>query len=398
MSADPASFPRRILLATVGLAPQIVTETLYALCLDKDAPFVPTEIHIVTTAEGSAVTRRMLLDQPQVRLARFAAEFDFPQLAGALTPERIHVVEDLAGRPLPDIANEAGNSAAADLITRTMLKLTADKHSALHVSIAGGRKTMGYLLGTATQFFGRPQDRLSHVLVQPQPLELHPDFFFPTKEPRLLANRRDPDNPVNTADAVVELAYIPFVRLRDGLPRPLLDGSWSYTEAVARAQTAVAAPELVLDCASQFVSCHGIRFRFSPMQFTLYAVAARYRLAAPETDGFIHWTQISGDDFIAEFAKLPDTTIGEINALRRDFSKIGTPGNEGNDDPRATKFQQAKKRLNDRLREQLGPYSGPYELKQRRANNSQWLMGIDLPASAICFAPIEVDADTEGRG
>ena len=387
---DPMTFPRRILLATVGLAPQIVTETLYALCLDKAAPFVPTEIHIITTAEGEASTRRMLLEEPQAHLAKFAAEYEFPQLGSALTPDRIYVVKGVAGQPLPDISNEAGNSAAADLIIQTMLELTNDKHSALHVSIAGGRKTMGFLLGTAAQLFGRPQDRLSHVLVQPQPLEQHPEFFYPPKQARRLHNRRDPDAPIDTSDARIELAYIPFVRLRDGLPRPLLDGAWSYSETVARAQAAVAAPELVLDPSNQQVSCHGITFRLSPMQFAMYAVVIRHRLASPESDGFVHWKQIGGDDFIAEFKKLPDTTIGEINALQKDFQNIGKPGYDNDDDPRASKFQQAKKRLNDRLAEKLGPYSGPYELKTRKAPNSQWLTGIDLPASAIRFATINV--------
>ena len=57
----PATYPRRIVLASLGLAPQVLTETLY--CLGKpelsqlekpEPPFVPTEIHVVTTEEGRA--------------------------------------------------------------------------------------------------------------------------------------------------------------------------------------------------------------------------------------------------------------------------------------------------------------------------------------------------------
>ncbi|MBP6582128.1 MAG: hypothetical protein KA204_01445, partial [Chromatiaceae bacterium] len=46
-------FPRRILLAVTGLTPQVVTETLYALAMERQPPFIPTEIHLLTTAEGA---------------------------------------------------------------------------------------------------------------------------------------------------------------------------------------------------------------------------------------------------------------------------------------------------------------------------------------------------------
>ena len=50
---SPADFPRRVLLAVSGLTPQIVTETLYALAADEFEPFVPTEVHLITSAEGA---------------------------------------------------------------------------------------------------------------------------------------------------------------------------------------------------------------------------------------------------------------------------------------------------------------------------------------------------------
>ncbi len=43
-------YPRRILLAVTGLTPQVVTETLYALACRPQTPWVPDEIHLVTTA------------------------------------------------------------------------------------------------------------------------------------------------------------------------------------------------------------------------------------------------------------------------------------------------------------------------------------------------------------
>jgi hypothetical protein len=58
---SPASYPRRIVLASLGLAPQVLTETLYRLGTAAP-PFVPTEIHVVTTEEGRHRARLTLLD------------------------------------------------------------------------------------------------------------------------------------------------------------------------------------------------------------------------------------------------------------------------------------------------------------------------------------------------
>jgi CRISPR-associated protein (TIGR02584 family) len=249
----------------------------------------------------------MLLNPPQGQLAQFADEYGFP-VAEALTAERIHVVH-ANGKPLEDISTEPHNRATADFIIEKVHELTSDERAALHFSIAGGRKTMGCLLGTAVSLFARPQDRLSHVLVEPQPLEQNPEFFFPPKAARDLYDKSNPSEPISTAKARVVLAEIPFVRLRHGLPMPLLEGAWSFSEAVARAQTAVATPELIIDRASQSVSCQGIAFELTPMQFTLYSLLAKRRLCGMGNDGFVHWTEIGGEEFAAEFESLPNATF-----------------------------------------------------------------------------------------
>jgi CRISPR-associated protein (TIGR02584 family) len=56
----------------------------------------------------------------------------------------------------------------------------------LHVSIAGGRKSMGFFAGYAFSLFGRTQDRLSHVLVN-DPFESFPDFYFPQNHTKSMA-------------------------------------------------------------------------------------------------------------------------------------------------------------------------------------------------------------------
>ncbi|MBL8259315.1 MAG: hypothetical protein JNM60_05860 [Candidatus Competibacteraceae bacterium] len=59
---NPECYPRRILLCVAGLSPQIVTETVYALNAPcAESRFVPTEIHLLTTAEGAERARLTLL-------------------------------------------------------------------------------------------------------------------------------------------------------------------------------------------------------------------------------------------------------------------------------------------------------------------------------------------------
>ena len=55
MASAPS--PHRILLAVTGLTPQIVTETLYALACREADPWVPHEIHLITTATGAESAR-----------------------------------------------------------------------------------------------------------------------------------------------------------------------------------------------------------------------------------------------------------------------------------------------------------------------------------------------------
>ena len=76
--------------------------------------------------------------------------------------------------------------AVADFITEQVRQITADPAASLHVSIAGGRKTMGFYAGYALSLFGRAQDQLSHVLVSPS-FELLKEFSIRVPTPRSFA-------------------------------------------------------------------------------------------------------------------------------------------------------------------------------------------------------------------
>jgi CRISPR-associated protein (TIGR02584 family) len=187
ISPSPEAYPRRVLLAVTGLSPQIVTETVYALALRRRPAFIPTEICLITTFKGGENARLSLLSEDPGWFHRLRRDFSLPEIL--FDESCIHVITGQDGNPLEDIASEADNVAVADFITERVRALTADPEVSLHVSIAGGRKTMGFYVGYVLSLFGRAQDRLSHVLVT-APFESRPDFYYPARRSHRGACRR----------------------------------------------------------------------------------------------------------------------------------------------------------------------------------------------------------------
>lgn len=232
---NPVEAPRRILLCATGLSPQVVTETVHALATGPEPRFVPTEVHVITTTEGAHRIRLKLLEEGEGRFAQLLRDWDLPAMR--FDADHVHVIGAAEGQPRADIHDAAANTLCADLMLRLVAEFTADPDSALHVSIAGGRKTMGYLLGYTLTLCGRPRDRLSHVLVDAD-YESLPDFFYPTPQSLVLTSRRD-DRPIDARDARVTLAEIPFVPLSSGLTEAVVSRDLGFGEAVARVRNAV---------------------------------------------------------------------------------------------------------------------------------------------------------------
>ncbi|TSE25407.1 CRISPR-associated ring nuclease Csm6 [Tepidimonas aquatica] len=151
---------RSVLLAVTGLSPQVVTETLYALAQEKNPDAIPREVHLITTAEGAERARLMLLSESPGWFERLRGDWALPPIA--FDEAHIDVLRDGNGQPLRDVRTAQDNRAAADQIADWVRRLTEDEHSTLHVSLAGGRKTLGFFAGYALSLWGRSQDRLSH--------------------------------------------------------------------------------------------------------------------------------------------------------------------------------------------------------------------------------------------
>jgi len=336
--------PRRILLAVTGLTPQVVTETLYALACRAESPWIPHEVHLITTATGAENARLNLL-LPDGWFHRLCRDY---RLEGIAFPvENIHILCDTTGQPLEDIRTQEQNTLAADFITDTLRKLTQDPDSEVHVSIAGGRKTMGYYLGYALSLFGRPQDRLSHVLVS-DPYETNRDFYYPTPyDLRIHSKRGDKEISVDARNARVELADIPFVRLRDGLPERLSTGRAGFSRVVATANRGLDDPRLVLNVAQRGAWADDERLDLGDTEFTLLLwLAERTRRGETTTD----WSTLAmAEAFLGVAARVFNPMGGDYERIEKalDWRKSAALRT-------AKYFEPHKSRINKTLVETLG--------------------------------------------
>ncbi len=206
---------KNILLAVTGLSPQIVTETLYALHQSGKSV---EEIHIITTRNGKEKIFAELLGGKEGYYYRYLEEYGFEKDAILFGHDHVHVVSDEHGNELSDIATVYDNERLLHMCLDLSFHFTKLPDSAVYFSIAGGRKTMSACLTLAAQLYGRPRDRLYHVLVSPE-FESSRDFFYPPKQSRRIELKDEHGQPYikETRYAQVNLINIPFVSIRNRL-------------------------------------------------------------------------------------------------------------------------------------------------------------------------------------
>ena len=217
------------LIAVIGNTPQVMTETFWALRVQRQVPI--DEVFVMTTTMGKATCQQRLLDEG--RFAKMLSDYDIDPDTAKFDADHIRVFKDAEGNFLDDIRTSDDNRLARNQLFRWIEDWTQKDHVALHCSLAGGRKSMGYLLGAAIQFFGRPQDRLYHALVTPPEIEMNRDFFFPpVRETQIPTSD---GQHISTADVRIELAELPYVSVRD----ISVFGDESYDRILQRTQEEV---------------------------------------------------------------------------------------------------------------------------------------------------------------
>lgn len=263
-----------ILVCVAGATPQIITETMYALSRNVP-PVFAKELYIITTSYGKQLIADTLIKQGILK--QFIEEYKLPEIP--FTEDCLIVIKGHDGVPLQDIRDNKENEAAGDIITGFIREKAKDLTVRLHCSIAGGRKTMGFYLGGALQLFGRPWDKLYHVLVSPE-FEGNPNFFYPPRRPKLIPYRM-PDGTkkeISTDMADVQLAELPFIRLKEKLRL----GSNSFRELVHQGQegidTALVQEPLRVNLRDRVLEVDDRIIYLTPMELSIYLILIEQKL------------------------------------------------------------------------------------------------------------------------
>lgn len=265
---------RVVLLAVMGLTPQVVTETLDGLV--NDEKIIPTEIHVITTGKGAEKIKEKLLDSSSGMFYKFCEDHD---LKGKITfsEENIHLIrKDEFSNPLDDITTDEENIIAGDAITQMVAEFCADENTQLLVSMAGGRKTMGFYAAYALSLYGHLEDRLYHVLVSPSTFESSPEFYY-----RKQTSCKDREkNNINPAEAKIMLSNIPFVRMAFALGEKI--APMKFSEAVQYTQEMLSAPLNLEFKEDSIVIARKMEIKLPPQEWQAYCwLAYRYVKGMP---------------------------------------------------------------------------------------------------------------------
>jgi CRISPR-associated protein (TIGR02584 family) len=293
-AVEPAGLETRnskletVLLAVTGMSPAVLTETVWALA-HENPPVIPDRVIVVTTAAGrDCLERDLFTPNPSsggctvwqslrsAILPRTPTPKSQPPPL-TLVPIRVIASPDPTTgrtRELADLRTPADNEAAADFLLEQVRAIVENPDTRLIASLAGGRKTMGALLYACLTLVGRETDRLTHVLVN-EPFESLRGFWFPGQPggPIAKSEIRNQKSEISfdPTTAVVELADVPFVPLRNLFQRELgrPAGRFGVLVESCREQVRRAAGEhirLAVEQSRPEIEVNGTRVKLAPRE------------------------------------------------------------------------------------------------------------------------------------
>ncbi len=334
--------PKHVLISVVGLAPQVITETLYYYWCLASPPVPITEVFALTTLRGKETLEETLLGD-NGRLKSLCDDYNLPPIHFDLA--NIHLLKNADGQPLKDISSVIDNEVLADQIFAFVRNLVANPDVCLYASIAGGRKTMGLYIGLAMQFYGRPGDSLSHVLVNPA-LE-NREFFYPPPNGAdvVLSDGRT----IPVEEIRLELAEIPLLLLREKIPFLNEHTDAGYTELIEIAQREYNALQAISPVIVNTCSCcleiGEVTIKLTPLELALYLFFAQQHLDEETEDRYSISRSEIREGLLTDALK---EIVSQISA--RDFRLEKLKGWDS--DPIA-RFSQTRSNINRKIRERL---------------------------------------------
>lgn len=282
---------KNILICVTGLTPQIVTETLYCLTVQKKIKI--DELYILTTSRGkdvilgkdkSPTTPKTSLKEEIVKLCKQYKVFR-PQFENTDT----HIITAREeSTELSDIRTDKENILFPNKVADFLRLKTASPDTKVYCSISGGRKTMSVHLAAALSLFGREEDKLLHVLTG-EKFEFR--GFFPLNK---------------TEEKAVELAEIPYIRLRSVIAEDV-NVTRSYYDLVKETQFRLKSltdkTRIILKAETKEVK-YGIKsIQLEPVEFAFYFKFLEKKLDGADTlsTGYLADTEFARS--IYEFIK-----------------------------------------------------------------------------------------------
>lgn len=290
---------KHILIASVGGAPQIVTETLWAMMhphkmlsvgKTRREPVVPDEIIMLTTAFpglfNAFKTKEERLIKTREKINELYTQYGHPP--PKINSDKSQVVRTPDGKDIEDIRDHVQNSAFADAVVAVMTgiqKRRKKEELVIHISLAGGRKTMSSYLHWAAQWYGTEKDDLTHVLVENLNLEGNPDFWWPDQAMKTVRNRAGQefsttaqmDAEGNVGDAArLDLVSVPFDPLGRSIPgidqkHVSFDGLNAYLEWERNSGP------IVFHIRTRRITAGSSEFSLKPHHFAVLYLAAKAR-------------------------------------------------------------------------------------------------------------------------
>ena len=313
---------RNILLCVAGMSPQIITETLFFMTQQANPKVRIDEIRVITTLDGRDKITGILLEKEKGVFYKFCRDFGIDPDSIKFDETCISLLRTKDGRTLEDIRTPQENELAGDQICEIVRELCKDEKAKIFASAAGGRKTMSIYLTLAMSLFGRSEDSLSHVLVN-EGFESN-TFFYPPPTP-ININYFNPltkvSKEVNTADAEIYLAPIPFIRLRGiGQDNQRFAEARTYSVIVDEAQKVLDIREkeydLLIDIKKQSVFINEQRIKLTPREFFFYYIFAKRRFQGEEITSL---NDLAAEDFHNAFREI----VLESNNEDADWEEIG---------------------------------------------------------------------------
>ncbi|WP_298572022.1 CRISPR-associated ring nuclease Csm6 [uncultured Aliiroseovarius sp.] len=277
-----------VLLASLGGSSQVITETLWALMnpeklIDpahrKRSPVVPATVHLISTDYAnprhySSVQARDAELTAKVR--ELFVQYGYPIPEIKIDP----LLDPDSGVPLEDIRTQRDNVIYANRVTQVVKEYADSPNISIHMSLAGGRKTMSSYDHSAMMFFGRVQDEMSHVLIEPASMERAPQFWWPDQEDPLLVQVGEDEISTSSPIARVDLINVPFVHLDVRLPKGVPPEALDHDKIVEFVEFERNQEAIIIDAERFCITVGATEVFLTPQQFAFFALFAIARVQA----------------------------------------------------------------------------------------------------------------------